>query len=41
MLVIFILWPITQNAQLVLPVQTGLYRYNKRMAQEMNDKDIV
>ena len=29
MLVTFILRPLTQNAQLVLPVQTGLYRYNE------------
>ena len=41
MLVTFILRPITQNVQLVLPVQTGLYRYNEWMVQEMNDEDIM
>ena len=26
--------------QQVLPVQTGLYRYDERMVQEINDKNL-
>ena len=28
------------NKQQVLPVQTGLYRYDDRMVQDINDKNL-
>ena len=28
------------NTQEVLPVQTGLYRYDERMVQDINDKNL-
>ena len=32
---------LTLIAQQVLPVQTGLYRYDERMVQEINDENLM